>query len=464
MTKPTNTPSVKPEPATPSPSITKSDTNKNLVDTNNKILFLGHSIDQKTLSMALLTLLPVIIITVLLTSILLLPKSDNPRPPIDVSIDTSTSSSVSQYSSSDTSYSSSTDDMTRGECIVNKELTPPRNKFVAHYFEGNSYVCSEIVDNIQKSYAWSEFKDIKSEDFRAEYSGSLYFDQETYKTINADLSWSKLKIIINEDMVANWTNQTEKIGYTFQQGENKVRIEYDNNWHTVGYAVSFDDPVNKTNLQKAITKAGNFGQGEIYLVGVYEGGSNYNVNLVIQNTDKPIDLILTSYHKIEWNLVGPNKDKVQNVFIQSYSDGSRVTGGNSNLKIFHLDGIDSNEENRKYVISLLPRCPTNAPSIPEALLPDGVNAQRYCEDYGSLPLLLSIEQATGKRPTGFAGGYDPTELIVPATKLDEAAYQKLTEDTNRIYRDGSPRQDEEEDCVRVGGDKICGGRGNDLIR
>lgn len=175
----------------------------------------------------------------------------------------SSSSKSSSYSSKSSSYSNNSSNIPKsykkeqsefGKKYKNNLKPTENNKFSAVYLDQskqNPVIDTEIVDRPAMNYAWSDFKNIKSEDFAAYYFGSFKFEKTTVKEISVSQSWADTKIYIDEFLVFDGKNNNQSFVYEFTPGTHTMEVEYQNNWHTVGFSVQILDTQQTYNLQQS---------------------------------------------------------------------------------------------------------------------------------------------------------------------------------------------------------------------
>lgn len=299
-----------------------------------------------------------------------------------------------------------------------------KNKFTAIYLDqsglDNKYINKEILDKPAISYAWNDFKNIKSENFAVYYYGDLEFDKQAVKEINISQSWSKTKIYIDEFLVFDSENNSNKFLYEFTPGKHTIEIEYENNWHTVEFAVNIIDPIVPTSLD---TAAGfinaDLESYNLYYVGLYESSDRLLVTkLNVIQSEKPIVLLLSSYSSIEWQLIGDGVSKVKYILINSYNPGSLVSTNNQDIKIFHVNEIVDE-------YSILPNC-RNDP-----------RGSVYCENKGLVDFNSTIKRIFGKNIDGVSGKYEANSLSVPENYTTADDWVKFEFESQNLLKNGS---------------------------
>jgi len=216
-------------------------------------------------------------------------------------------------------------------------------------------------------------------------------------------------------------------------------VEYENNWHTVEFAVNITDPINPTTLDyvAAIVNA-DLKNYNLYYAGLYESSDRLLVTkLNIPKNEKPIVLIISSYSPISWDLIGDGASNVKYVLINSYSKGSSVLSNDKNIKIYNVKDLP-------HEYTILPNC-TKDP-----------RGSVYCENKGLADFNNSIKKIFGKNIDGVSGKYNANSLNVPEQYTDNEAWKKFEAESQDLQKNGSKVDPyDESKCVRMGEDLIC---------
>jgi hypothetical protein len=125
-----------------------------------------------------------------------------------------------------------------------------------------------------------------------------------------------------------------KMGFVkrlLNKGDNKIRVELHNHWHTTFFNVSFTD-YQKLDKSAAVEvfKGIDFNSTKVIYLGAYEAssrnsGENYNEILVtLPESPEPIFVFLSSLQAVNWVLNNPHHAKIVGVAFRGSSPGSTV--------------------------------------------------------------------------------------------------------------------------------------------
>ncbi|WP_346894235.1 hypothetical protein [uncultured Roseibium sp.] len=230
---------------------------------------------------------------------------------------------------------------TKGNAAEN----PPLNGFQASYFDRtirNGPKITEVVPNIAIKFGSRGGPGhIAPAQFAASWVGRLSFDAPVTKEILVSLSWSKVRIRIDGDIVYEGTN-SRRFTHAFSAGEHLVEVFYINNWHTVEFKVTFQDPVKTYSDSElfARLKLLDPQADEIVYVGLYESDTP-DTGVSVQLADKGPDsgkgqlLWLDSYEAIDWTVAGGQG--LRAVIVASYAPGSRVLNLSANIPVLYAE-------------------------------------------------------------------------------------------------------------------------------
>jgi hypothetical protein len=336
----------------------------------------------------------------------------------------SSSSKSSSYSSKSSSYSNNSSNIPKsykkeqsefGKKYKNNLKPTENNKFSAVYLDQskqNPVIDTEIVDRPAMNYAWSDFKNIKSEDFAAYYFGSFKFEKTTVKEISVSQSWADTKIYIDEFLVFDGKNNNQSFVYEFTPGTHTMEVEYQNNWHTVGFSVQILDTQQTYNLQQSADLVNkNLSDYNLFYVGAYESNDrNGDITLNMTDQNKPAVLLVSSYEAINWNIIGSGASQVKYIIYNSYSPKSSFSGNTKDIKFLPISDRDL-----PYEYSVTPRCGGGS-----------------CEDKGLVKIHSKIKSIFNKEISGFSGSYNPTYLNVPEQTISPDDWIKYENEANQI--------------------------------
>lgn len=113
-----------------------------------------------------------------------------------------------------------------------------------------------------------------------------------------------------------------------------------------------------TDKVKKIVKIKNKVYGDLHVVSVYDDGDNVKrtfnhqlnkVNVMVEVTDKPVTILLSSYEPVEWTVRAKDASKIKKIYFTGYHDGS-VIPPNKNIPVEKLSGnIDFDEDNQEEI-------------------------------------------------------------------------------------------------------------------
>lgn len=352
-------------------------------------------------------------------------KSNDPTDPFGEFIDrysSSKSSKSSSYSSKTSSYypdkgANSSKFYKKEQSEFGKKykqnLKPLKdNKFSVVYLDQskqNPVVETEIVDRPVMNYAWSDFENIRSEDFAAYYFGSFNFEKTTVKEISVSQSWAETKIYIDEFLVFDGKNNNQTFVYEFTPGTHTIEVEYQNNWHTVGFSVQILDTTQTYNLQESADLVNkNLSDYNLFYVGAYESNDrNGKITLNITDQNKPVVLLISSYEPINWEIIGSGTSQIKYIIYNSYLPRSSFSGNTKDIKFLAISDKDL-----PYEYQITADCES-----------------RDCQDNGLVKIHSKIKSIFNKEISGFSGSYNPTYLNVPEQTIssdDWIKYQAQT--------------------------------------
>ncbi|CAB9521322.1 expressed unknown protein [Seminavis robusta] len=232
--------------------------------------------------------------------------------------------------------------------------------FDARYYDGTTLVREESgLARPAMNYPWDDFYGITSEDFRAIWNATLVVltDHAQFLDIEFSLSWSTVTLEINGQRQVLGQNDDSTL-VEFEQGRvHEIIVEYENNWHTVGFN-SFFGKRQWWTLDEATTRIDDnqlIDPVTTYIVHVhyYESDDLYQEILVL--IDPPlllgdqyqsIFLILESYNSINWRIENPTDFAVDAIVFGSYEPATSVEMSTTETPVFAIsDGLTGTESN-----------------------------------------------------------------------------------------------------------------------
>lgn len=310
-------------------------------------------------------------------------------------------------------------------CIISENI--PVNKFRADYFdisEPNNIICSEIVDSVRIQYSWEDggIFQIDSQKFGGRWVG--IFEYETTKTQSIHISQgsSEAKILIDGVEVYNG-DSSKSFDYTFTAGEHEIEVQYVNNWHTVDFSVSIQEPIiiRKTADVKNILST-HISQNDtnIWYVGLYESDSfDGSVMVDVASSDIPTVIFLNSYSPISWVLLDNEQANIKAIIISSYNPGSEVKNlpNDTDLIMLEYRALEN-------ISNLLPECEVNI-DFDEYYCDDiDDNINEFAKEYQLFKEQIS-DLTSGLTLTGFTGFYSQSEINVPDLVIDQTTLNKI---------------------------------------
>lgn len=176
------------------------------------------------------------------------------------------------------------------------------------------------------------FHGIDSYNLYGVWEGTMYADEARTVRAHFDVSWSDVCFFVNEQLVEKWENESKIIEFALNKGENRLRIELHNHWHTTSFNVSFAD-YKKLDNGAAVKLFGgmDFSSTKVVYLGAYEAhghtANNDGNELVVTlpRSSLPVFLFLNSFRAVNWVVSNPHKAPVSGVALRGNSPGSTVT-------------------------------------------------------------------------------------------------------------------------------------------
>ena len=101
-------------------------------------------------------------------------------------------------------------------------------------------VAREHVGTIKMDYAWSEFKNIPSEDFAAYWTGKIHIRKGGYYRFRIKQSWSDTRILLNRHRIYEGSHDRNSPRVWLDPGQYTLEVEYLNNWHTTKFELRLE--------------------------------------------------------------------------------------------------------------------------------------------------------------------------------------------------------------------------------
>lgn len=242
-------------------------------------------------------------------------------------------------------------------CMQQQE--PNIGPFTATYYvEGNTQpVATEQVERPALQYAYNEFKNIPAQNLHATWEADFNLGNKNIKLpINFDLSWSDVEVFLDGKSVKKSSNSIEKIELDIPAGNHTLKIDYHNNWQTVGFNTSFINYTEVTKSQaknvmsKLMTK-----DTKVAYIGAYEPKNRYNkINLKVTDKTQPTVLFLGSYSSANWHIEEADYLNLQAIVVTSCNPSSTINGLNIDVPIFNITDMKCNASNDNELQSVQP--------------------------------------------------------------------------------------------------------------
>lgn len=194
---------------------------------------------------------------------------------------------------------------------------------------------TESVKRPSLNYPYSDFHGIDSYNFYGVWEGRVnaVADGQSVKA-HFDVSKGDVSFYVNNELMEKWKDDDKTIEFSLVKGDNAIRIELHNHWHTTNFNVSFTD---YQKLDKAAAanffKDIDFTSTKTIYLGAYEArkDTHNEIMITLPKSSGPVFLFLNSYRSVNWVISNPHNTKVTGVGIRSNSPGSTVANIPSSL-------------------------------------------------------------------------------------------------------------------------------------
>ena len=239
----------------------------------------------------------------------------------------------------------------KDDSLENKETENVKiSRFKAYYYtendgknpgKGNDGTIRDIAAKLQFTesvkrpsinFSYSDFNGIDSYNFYGAWEGTIHaFGEGQSAKAHFDVSWGDVSFYVNDSLVEKWRNDSKIIQFNLNKGDNKIRVELHNHWHTTSFNVSFT-AYQKLGRSEALEVFRNidFNSTKAVYLGAYESrantpGNNYNEILVsLPRSSTPIFIFLNSFRAVNWVISNPHNAKIAGVALRGRSPGSTV--------------------------------------------------------------------------------------------------------------------------------------------
>jgi hypothetical protein len=219
--------------------------------------------------------------------------------------------------------------------------------FEAHYYtendgknpgKGNDGTLKDIVSKLQFTETVKRpsvqltfpFHGIDSYNFYGVWEGMMHVVGEGQSVkAHFDVSQGDVSFYVNDELVEKWRGDSKIVQFKLNKGDNKIRVELHNHWHTTSFNVSFTDYQKLDNSAALeLFKDIDFNSTKAVYLGAYEANSysaenNYNEILVtLPGSSEPIFIFLNSFRAVNWVINNPHNAKIAGVALRGRSPGS----------------------------------------------------------------------------------------------------------------------------------------------
>jgi hypothetical protein len=206
--------------------------------------------------------------------------------------------------------------------------------------KGNDGTIKDVVPKLQFTetvkrpsiHLTFPFHEIDSYNFYGVWEGMMHVvgERQSVKA-HFDVSWGDVSFYVNDDLVEKWRNDSKIVQFNLNKGDNKIRVELHNHWHTTSFNVSFTDYQKLDNSAALeLFKDIDFNSTKVVYLGAYEANSysaenNYNEILVtLPRSSAPIFIFLNSFRAVNWVINNPHNAKIAGVALRGDSPGNTV--------------------------------------------------------------------------------------------------------------------------------------------
>jgi hypothetical protein len=214
--------------------------------------------------------------------------------------------------------------------------------FSVRYFNEGVEISNGTVNKPSINYGFSDFQNIPSQDFSAEWTGTIeILDDTKIIDFNVALSNSDAEVYVDGELISTWSNNSRTIELDLSTGVHTVKVNYTNNWHTVSFNTSFTPKTLPITIVDAPAKIGSFIDNTVGVVyiGAYEADTIFNESTItLSNTPQKVFLFVSSYSSINWIIDNPNNVEITGIAYSSYSSKSTITA-ETNIPIVEIDNL-----------------------------------------------------------------------------------------------------------------------------
>ncbi len=225
--------------------------------------------------------------------------------------------------------------------------------FKAHYYtendgknpgKGNDGTIKDIVSSLQFTetvarpsinFIYSDFNGINSYNFYGVWKGGMTAaaDGQSVKA-HFDVSKGNVSFYVNNELMEQWKDDDKTVEFSLVKGDNTIRVELHNHWHTTNFNVSFTDyPKLDRTTAVEFFKDIDFTSTKVIYLGAYEAkkDTHNEIMVTLPKSSDPVFLFLNSYRAANWVISNPHNTKVAGVGLRGDSPGSTVANISSSL-------------------------------------------------------------------------------------------------------------------------------------
>ena len=213
-------------------------------------------------------------------------------------------------------------------------------QFHAKYYEVDNLIHAEVVDEVAIDSSHDKLHGISPEKLKMVWEGTIdVLEDQQVIDIRFDLSWAKVKVFIDDETVIDVTNSHKSTSHLFSKGKHQVRVEFENNWHTVDFHLWFTQRAKYTITQaEPLVRPLVVGDVELAYVGIY--GSNHpkrNVYIAVEKRSKPLFLFLASYESVHYKVIVSPGASLKGVVFNSHNVAGNIS---ANVEVPMLEVSD----------------------------------------------------------------------------------------------------------------------------
>ena len=299
----------------------------------------------------------------------------------------------------------------------------PVGSYLAVYFrrsDSNSIVHKENVPKAVLNYPWSNYHNLKAQEFGGYWVGDFDFTEDEIYYFHISQGHAQSRILVDGEIIYEGRS-SKTVPFFVKAGRHRIEIQHENYSHAFSYSVNILPNKIYSSSPPSPTPSST-----IWFAGVNESSKkNGEVTLLLKAAPTPIYLFLSSSSPVTWKIKQSTGAKLAGVYFSSYEPGTEVTISDPSVPIQQLSSRELPP-----IHGLDPQC-------------DEHTGKFYCE-YQIHPgqqLKSSISKLTGGLfASGFSGQYDSQALVVPEQTLSQRDYAKFAKKTEKLQKRGEKQQ------------------------